>query len=106
MLPTEKKQDVIVEFTLAEIAEILIKQQGIHEGFYNLSIQFQLAFGAVGPSPELTCPGAMIGVGGIGLSKIEQKKANKDTVDAAKINPSPELKVKAKAKAKVKTKPA
>lgn len=98
MLSTEQNQDVKVDFTLAEIAEILIKQQGIHEGFYNLSIQFQLAFGAVGPSPELTCPGAMIGVGGIGLSKIEKEQANKDTVDAAKINPSPELKAKVKTK--------
>jgi hypothetical protein len=43
----------------------------------------------VGPTPELICPGAMIGVSRIGLSKTEKEKANLHTVDAAKINPAP-----------------
>jgi len=79
----------VVDFSLVEMTKILIKAQGLHEGLYNLSFQFQLAVGAVGPSPELICPGAMIGISRIGLSKTEEKKVNIHTVNAAEINPAP-----------------
>jgi hypothetical protein len=79
----------IADFSIVELTEILVKHQGLHEGLYNLSLEFQLAFGAVGPTQELICPGAMIGVSRIGLSKTEKEKANLNTVDAAKVNPAP-----------------
>lgn len=83
-----KNPNQIASFTLVEMTEILIKKQGLHEGLYNLSVQFQIAFGAVGPSPELISPGAMMGVSGIGLSRTDKEKANIQTVDAAKVNPA------------------
>lgn len=89
MQSTDKKPNQVVDFSLVEMTEILIKSQGIHEGLYNLSFQFQLAVGAVGPSPELICPGAMMGISRIGLSKTEEEKANIHTVNAAEINPAP-----------------
>jgi hypothetical protein len=79
----------IADFSLIELTEILVKHQNLHEGLFNLSLEFQLAVGAVGPTPELICPGAMIGVSRIGLSQTEKEKANIHTVDAAKINPAP-----------------
>ena len=79
----------IANFSLIELTEILVKHKGLHEGLYNLSLEFQLAVGAVGPTPELICPGAMIGVSRIGLSKTEKEKTNIHTVDAAKVNPAP-----------------
>ena len=88
MQSTKKNPNLIADFSLVEMTEILIKNQGLHEGFYNLSVQFQIAFGAVGPSPELICPGAMMGVSRIGLSKTEEEKVNIHTVNAAKTNPA------------------
>jgi len=94
MQPNEHNPNRIANFSLVELTEILLKYQGINEGLYNLSLEFQFAFGAVGPSPELICPGAMIGVSRIGLSKTEKEKANMHTVDAAKVNPAPKKKAR------------
>lgn len=89
MQSNENNPNRIADFSLIELTEILVKHHKLHEGLYNLSLEFQLAVGAVGPTPELICPGAMIGVSRIGLSKTEKEKANIHTVDAAKINPAP-----------------
>lgn len=89
MQSIDKKPNQVVDFSLVEMTEILIKNQGLHEGFYNLSFQFQIAVGAVGPSQELICPGAMMGISRIGLSKTEKEKANIHTVNAAEVNPAP-----------------
>lgn len=89
MQSTENIQNQTADFSLIEITEILIKHQGLHEGLYNLSVQFQIAVGAIGPSPELICPGAMLGVSRIGISKTEEEKVNIHTVNAAKVNPAP-----------------
>lgn len=73
-------------FSLLEVTELLVKHQGLHEGIYNLSFEFQLAFGAVGPTPEQACPGAMLGISRMGLSKVDKK--NIHSVDAAIVNPA------------------
>ena len=88
MQSTEKNPNLIADFSLRELTEILIKNQGLHEGFYNLSVELQIGVGTVGPSPELICPGAMLGVTRIGLSKTEKGKENIHTVNAAEINPA------------------
>lgn len=93
MQSTDKNPNLITDFSLSELTEILIKDQGLHEGLYNLSVQLQIGVGTVGPSPELICPGAMLGVSRIGLSKTEKGKENIHTVNAAKINPKPKKKV-------------
>lgn len=94
MHSTEIIQNKIADFSLIELTEILVKHQGLHEGLYNLSVQFQIAVGAIGPTPELIYPGAMLGVSRIGLSKTEKEKANNHTVDAEKVNPAPKKKAK------------
>ena len=90
MQSNENMLNKVADYSLVELTEILVKHQELHEGLYNLSIEFRIAVGAVGPAPELICPGAMIGVSRIGLSKTEKEKANMHTVDAAKVNPGPE----------------
>ncbi len=87
MQSTEKNPKLTANFSLVQLAEILVKNQGLHEGLYNLSIEFQIGVGAIGPSPESICPGAMIGISRIGLLKTEESKKNIHTVDAAKVNP-------------------
>lgn len=93
-------------YALKELAELLIKHQGIHEGFYELSIEFQMAVGGVGiaPSPEHVMPGAMLGVSRIGITKVPINTPL--SVDASQINPqssagksAPSTRRKAKLKA-------
>lgn len=88
--------NVPVNFTLRELAEILIRHQGIHTGNYDMSVNFEIAVGAVGPSPSNVLPGAMVGVSGFGL--VPAMVAGPNTVDAAIVNP-PAKKPTAKAKA-------
>lgn len=87
--------NVPVNFTLRELAEVLIRHQGIHSGNYEMSINFEIAVGAVGPSPSSVLPGAMIGVSGFGL--VPAMVTGPNTVDAAISNPLPKKRaVKAK----------
>lgn len=77
--------------SLKDIAEILIKHKGLNEGLYNLSFRFEIAVGAVGPTPDAVVPGVMFGVSGVGLEKVPV--AGPLTVDAATVNPVPQSKV-------------
>ncbi|HOP47768.1 MAG TPA: hypothetical protein PK874_08905 [Desulfobacteraceae bacterium] len=92
MRSINENPNLIAEFSLIELTEILVKNQGLHEGLYNLTVQFQIAVGTVGPSPESMCPGAMMGVSRIGLSKTAEGKENVHTVNAALVNPPPKKK--------------
>ncbi|MBA3016363.1 MAG: hypothetical protein KKD63_15880 [Proteobacteria bacterium] len=94
MQSTDKDQNLVADFSLIELTKILIKNQGIHDGLYNLAVQFQFAVGAIGPSPDSICPGAMIGLSRIGLAKIEVEKENINTVNAATVNPEPKKRAK------------
>lgn len=89
------KPSIEMSHELREITELLVKHHGLHEGLYDLALEFQIAVGAVGPDPASIVPGAMFGVRRIGIMKTE--KAGVSTVDAAQVNPSiPTKKVAAK----------
>lgn len=85
----ETLQPVVPQFigmmSLVELGTLLIKHNGIHEGLYNVSVEFQIGVGSVGPEPNSVVPGAMIGVSKIGLAKVDQSGPH--TVDASKVNP-------------------
>ncbi|MBI5594030.1 MAG: hypothetical protein HY881_26580 [Deltaproteobacteria bacterium] len=81
------QQQPIFLLTLREVTEILIKQQNLQEGLYNLSFEFKIAVGTVGAEPESVYPGSMIGISRLGLSKTDPKNNNIHTVDAAQVNP-------------------
>lgn len=91
--PTEQSNPALdTILSLQELAELLVKHKGLHEGLYNLAVQFQFAIGAVGPSPEAVVPGVMFGVSGVGLEKVDQPGPH--TVDAAVVNPAPNKSIK------------
>lgn len=69
-----------------ELATVLIKHYGLHEGCFDLLVEFQIGVGAVGPDPATPAPGVMIGVSKIGL--MPSKNKGPTTVDAAIVNPS------------------
>jgi hypothetical protein len=88
----DNKVNKTAEYSLRELTEILVRHQNINEGFYNLSFEFQISVGAVGPTPETLCPGAMIGVSRIGI--VRSDKQNIHTVDAAELKQKPKARAK------------
>ena len=70
---------------LKDLAEVLVKHYNLHEGLYAVSIEFQIAVGAVGPTPDVAVPGAMLGVSGVGLVKADSPSPQ--TIDASEVNP-------------------
>lgn len=81
-----KAPEIIALLSLKELAAILVRHKELHEGLYDVSMEFQIAVGAIGPSPDAVLPGAMVGISRIGLSKVEQM--GPQTVDAAMLNPA------------------
>jgi hypothetical protein len=72
-------------FRHKEVVEALIKQQGLHEGIWLLTVKFGLAATNAGESEETLNPTALVPVLEIGL-KAAEKEASL-AVDAAKVNP-------------------
>lgn len=79
--PTSKEP-----LSLPEIAALLVKHFGYNEGLWDLTLEFQLAVGQVGPTPDKALPGAMLAVSRIGLIRAVMKSPS--TVDASEINPA------------------
>lgn len=74
-----------IPMTLRELTELLIKHNGIHEGLYAITIEYQIGVGTTGPTPETVMPTAMVGISRIGISRANT--AGPTTVDAALVNP-------------------
>lgn len=71
--------------SLNDLTKILIKHYDIHEGFYEVGIQFNIAVGSVGPKPSDVAPGAVLTVGGVALSRTNQDSPL--CIDASTVNP-------------------
>jgi hypothetical protein len=71
--------------TIKELAAQLVVFHGLHEGLYDVAIEFNVGVGNFGPTPDLAFPGAVLGVAKIGLQKSPQ--VGPHTVDAAVVNP-------------------
>jgi hypothetical protein len=76
-----------IAFKHAEIVELLIKKQGIHEGIWGLFVKFGLNASNIGPNETELMPAAILGVLEIGLQKFD--KESNLALDAAKVNPAP-----------------
>ena len=74
----------LARYSLKQLTEILVKEQGLTEGLYDMSVDFQVAVGGVGPSPSEIYPGALIGVAGFGLLRASVEGPH--TVNASNIN--------------------
>ena len=70
---------------LKQVAELLVKHLGIHEGLWDVAIEIQAAIGQFGLPPTDILPGAMFRISRIGLTKTAA--LGPITVNAAEINP-------------------
>lgn len=74
-----------IAFSYKEVAEALIKQHGIHEGLWCVSVQFGIHATNFGPNESALKPTAIIPILQFGLTR--QDKESNLTVDASKVNP-------------------
>lgn len=81
--------------SMRDLAGVLVKHYDLHEGHFDLLVEFQIGMGAVGPDPTSLTPGAMIGVSRIGL--MPSKSDGPTTVDATIVNPAKKTRKKTSA---------
>jgi hypothetical protein len=74
-------------FKYSEVIEALIKKAGLHEGKWQLTMNFGLGAANMGPSPNEVVPGAAVAVVSLGLTKATPESPPALTLDAAEINP-------------------
>lgn len=74
-------------YKLKELTTLLLKNQGIHEGMWQILINFGLGAANVGANEADLAPAAIIPVLGIGIQRMPDKTPL--TVDAAEVNPAP-----------------
>jgi len=88
-------------FDYKEVAEALIKKQGIHEGLWGIYMEFGIVAGNIptGPSEQALLPAAIVPVVKIGIQRFD--KPSSLTVDATEINPSPRVGPKSSRRARV-----
>ncbi len=74
--------------THVELAEILIKTLGIHEGLWGIVFEFSLMGSnvPVPPDGKSIMPASISFINRLGIQRFEQP--NNLTVDAAKVNPA------------------
>lgn len=74
-----------VPLSMRELTEALIKHYGLHEGQYDLMMEFQVSMGGIGPDPSQPLPGAAFAINRVGLSVATA--ASTSPVDASVCNP-------------------
>jgi len=79
-----------ITFKHKEIAAVLVREAGLHEGIWGLWIKFGIKAANIGTTEEPgddLMPAAIIPVLQIGLQRFEKETAI--AVDASKVNPAP-----------------
>jgi len=82
MAETPHTQDIEIR----EVIEALIKNRDLHEGVWQLVVNFGLAGTNAGPNDMELRPAALVGIMKMGLMKAEKESGV--ALDAAKVNPS------------------
>jgi hypothetical protein len=79
------REPVAKPLALVELTELLIKHYGLHEGRYDLLVEYRIAVGPMGPASD-KLPGAAVAVAAIGLVATDVVATT--TVDASEVNPA------------------
>lgn len=74
-------------FNHRELTTLLIKEAGLHEGRWIVSLNFGLSGGNFGPTPEQMAPGAVLAVLQVGIQRALPETPEGMVVDASKVNP-------------------
>jgi hypothetical protein len=79
-------------FSSKEVAEALIKQQGLHEGTWGIYVEFSLAAGNIPDPTGNPVPAAIVPITKLGIQRFAANHPL--AVNAAEVNPQRTLKKK------------
>ena len=87
-----------ITFSHREVAEALVKDQGIHEGLWGIYVEFGIQGANISTDPESKnlLPAAVVPVLKLGIQRFGEE--NQLTVDAAQVNPQKEKQGRARRK--------
>lgn len=85
-------EPTVISYDFKELATILIKREGIHDGLWCIHVRFGIRGANMGSSDEDVLPTAMVPILRLGIQKTD-KRTNL-TVDAAEVNPPKQRKTK------------
>lgn len=77
-------------YTHKELIQLMLKDAGIHDGWWNLAVNFRLGAGAFGPTADDVVPSGFVGVEGVGIQRVELKEGEPIpplTYNAKELNP-------------------
>jgi hypothetical protein len=74
-------------YTFKELAELLVKDRDIHEGYWGIYVKFGIKAANVGETDSDLKPTALVPVLELGLQKFDV--LNNLSVDAGVVNPKP-----------------
>lgn len=75
-----------IQYKLREVAALMVKDQGLHEGLWMAQVVFGFAAINTGPNPDDLYPTAMVPVQSIGLTRVTE--TGPLTIDASVANPA------------------
>jgi hypothetical protein len=87
----------LISYSFKELAALMVKDQGIHEGCWGIYARFGINAANAGPSEGDVRPTALVPILELGLQKFEE--LNNLSVDAAIENPAMTKTAKGKADA-------
>jgi hypothetical protein len=73
----------VFKFSYKELAELMIKKQGLKDGIWGIYVNFGIAGTNTGPTAESIVPAALVPLIEMGLQRFETPNAL--TVDAATV---------------------
>jgi len=78
----------LISYSFKELAELLVKDRDIHEGFWGIYAKFGISAANAGATPTDIKPTALVPILEIGLQKFDELTSL--SVDAAEVNPAPD----------------
>lgn len=78
-------ETITIILTYKEVVEALIKHQNLHEGIWQLYVEFGIAAANVPTGENQLSPAAIVPVNKIGLHRVDAE--NPLTVNASIVNP-------------------
>lgn len=76
----------MINYSFKELAALMVKDRGIHEGFWGIYVRFGINAANAGPSQTDVRPTALVPILELGLQKMDD--LNNLSVDAAIENPA------------------
>lgn len=76
-----------IAYSFKDLAALLVKDQGKHEGYWGVYVRFGIGAANAGASGTDLKPTALVPIIEIGLQRFEE--LNNLSVDAAVVNPEP-----------------